>query len=620
MKSRQANFETLSGIHGGKVCYTIFVKKLQIWGGIFLRGKKVFWRNRVTKLLSIMLLLCMIIPTRAGEVKSPLSKSQAYVQKMGVGWNLGNSFDGFNTDGISDETAWGNPIVTKEFIESIKARGYDSIRIPLTVHTRYAYENGTWMINNEWLERYQEVVRWAADANLYVMINLHHDSWIWLADWDGNANSEQYLMFEAFWEQLATAFKDFGDEVCFETINEPYFSTGSDEEKQQKLDDLNKVAYDIIRSSGGNNESRMIVMPTMHTNHEKCEPLLALIDTLGDENIIATIHYYSEWVYSANLGVTSFDEILWGEETPRTSLVKAFDTVSNVFEAKGIGVVVGEFGLLGYDAGEEVLQVGEELKYYEFAHEYARVKGFSMMFWDNGSGINRREKGFPWKKPVVGNMLEACMTGRSSYAIELDTVYINEGSIGEIRIPLTLNGNAFVGIEGLVEGTDYTYNQGTVILHESYVKQKYSKVNENQYGIFDELVFMFSSGANWHQYLVKCNTPIFSDALGSNGEGIVIPVEFNGNRVRRANAIHNGVKVGPNNWWQWLQYASTYEADYKLGTLHVKPAFFSGLEESVLGEIIFEVEFYDGTFAKYLLSRTGIEPGNQIVGVRGYSE
>lgn len=246
------------------------------------------------------------------DKKIPSTRSNKYVAAMGQGWNLGNSFDGVDTNlSVEDtgECAWGNPTVTKELIQAVKAKGYDSIRMPMTVYKRFKEVNGKYVINTDWLARYKEVVDWAVEEGLYVMINVHHDSWIWLADWDGNTSSKEYKMYVQFWEQIADYFKEESDLVCFETINEPYFEcdTGSIT-KYDKLDKINLAACNAIRQSGGNNDTRMIVMPTYQTNHGYCDDLYNLITSLEDENIIATIHYYSEWCFSANIGTCMFDE------------------------------------------------------------------------------------------------------------------------------------------------------------------------------------------------------------------------------------------------------------------------------------------------------------------------
>ena len=129
-----------------------------------------------------------------------------------------------------------------------------------------------YVINEDWLARYKEVVNWALEEDLYVMINIHHDSWIWLSAWDGNKDSEEYRRFTELWEQLAAYMADLPEQVCFETINEPTFEDTGSMTAQKKLDEINLAAYYAIRNTEGN-EERMIIMPTLLTNHEKCVPL-----------------------------------------------------------------------------------------------------------------------------------------------------------------------------------------------------------------------------------------------------------------------------------------------------------------------------------------------------------
>ena len=571
------------------------------------------------RLLTCIITLSMMLPggiiksQAIAAVESTKTASQGYVEAMGKGWNLGNSFDGFDGDlnkKDGGETAWGNPVVTKELIKAIKDKGYDSIRIPMTAHRRYSLVNGKYTMDSEWIERYKEVVGWAVDAGLYVMINLHHDSWLWLSKWDGNKESVEYKTYVDLWSQLANAFKNYPKQVCFETINEPSFSDSENITGQAKLDMINLAAYNIIRNSGGNNGRRMVVIPTMHTNHEpkNSDPTYALINSLKDENVIATVHYYSEWVFSANLGKTGFDEVLWDETyTPRVAASKAFDIVYNTFTAKGIGVVIGEWGLLGYDAGQECNQLGEELKYYEYIDNLSKVKGISVMFWDNGSGIDRRDTGkYAWKKPLVGKMLEAGIRGeRSAYATELNTIYLSKTVDSNLDIKLTLNGNTFEGIEGLVEGLDYKYDTASakVTLFSSYINSRFKALAADKYDNIAELVMKFSAGADWHQYLVKYTKPELSPVTGTTS-GISIPVDFNGAKLRRATAFNESGKVGPHSgWWAYLQYNGAFYADYNKGTIEISKAFFD--DGSVKdGDIKFVFEFYDGQVVNYALKKS----------------
>lgn len=439
------------------------------------------------------------------------------------------------------------------------------------------------------------------------MVNIHHDSTEWLKYWDGNKSSEEYRKYTDFWKQLADYMKDEPEQVCFETINEPTFTEG---DAQAKLDEINRAAYDAIRATGGNNETRMIVFPTRVTKFEEGEPLYNFIKELDDENVIATVHYYSEWVYSANLGKTSFDEELWknSEEsyTARAAADYMMETIYNQFVKNGIGVIVGEYDLLGYDASEGCLETGEELKYYEYMNELARQNNVCLVFWDNGSGINRNDTtNYSWKKPEVGALLEASMTGRSSYATGSDNLYFKEEVAEDVNIPLTLNGNTFTGIEGLTEGTDYTYDSesATVTLKKEYVNSMFAKATG--YGTFATLVMKFSSGADWHEYLIKYTTPVIKKAEGTITGGIKIPVTFNGSRVRRVTAYQPAGKAGPNSdWWDYLQYDGSFGVDYEKGTFNLLSDFFADATVKT-GLMKVKVEFYDGQIVYIWLTVNG---------------
>jgi endoglucanase len=555
------------------------------------------------------------------EFNAP-SVSYYYVLAMGDGWNLGNTFDGVNTneeEADKGETAWGNPVVTKEFIQAVADKGYDSIRMPMTLQRRYSQdEEGNYVIDEAWLARYKEVVEYATALGLHVMINIHHDSWAWLANWDGKEESEEYVKYTQLWTQLAEYFKDESYLVSFETINEPYFDENvTTMSQQRRLDAINKAAYDIIRKSGGNNDKRIIIMPTLSTDYSKSEALYNLICSLDDPYVVATVHYYSEWVYSANLGRTGFDEDLWGsgDYTPRDSVDTVFSSVYDTFVKNGIGVVVGEYGLLGYDAGEQTNQLGEELKYYDYVNYVAKQKGLCLMFWDNGSGIDRTDTvDYSWKKAQVGAVLEAALNNeRSSYATGLDTIYLKKEAKKGVSIPLTLNGNTFVSVSdanGTLSASDYTYDEATatLTLSKAYVNKAYASLGEDEYGEIADLTLTFSAGADWHEHLVKCGSPEFTDVqvnivTNDDGEesenGIEILADFNGADVRRVTAYEDENRVGPNSsWWQWLQKDSAYATTDN--SLKLLSSFFD--DSSVkAGELTLSVEMYDGQIVEVKL-------------------
>lgn len=308
------------------------------------------------------------------------------------GWNLGNTFVA-----AGEETSWGNPVVTEEFIQTLRDQGYSSIRIPITWNYNHRLGSGPeYIIQEAFADRIQEVVDWSLDAGLYVMINIHHDS-----DWLLNMENERETVMEkykAVWNQISLLFKDYPSKLMFESINEPRFSDDWNKDEPvyfEMLDELNTAFYHFVRSSGVFNATRPLVLPTVTASpsEARMRELYKTIERLDDPNLIATVHYYGYYPFSVNIaGSTTFDE------TAREDIVQAFDRAYDTFVARGIPVIIGEFGLLGFDKKIETIQHGEILKFLEFFTYYAREKRLTVMLWDNGQHFDRRSN--TWNNPA----------------------------------------------------------------------------------------------------------------------------------------------------------------------------------------------------------------------------
>ena len=125
------------------------------------------------------------------------------IEEITVGWNLGNTLDATGGSGLSSETSWGNPLTTDEMLETVKAKGFDLIRIPVTWKGHLDAEDN---IDPFWLDRVQEVVNYAIDDNTYVIINLHHEDW----NYPFYDNKEKAVAkIKKLWGQIAERFKEY---------------------------------------------------------------------------------------------------------------------------------------------------------------------------------------------------------------------------------------------------------------------------------------------------------------------------------------------------------------------------------------------------------------------------
>nr|WP_319691292.1 glycoside hydrolase family 5 protein [Streptomyces sp. ME19-01-6] len=137
---------------------------------------------------------------------------------MQPSWNLGNTLDA-----IPDETSWGNPKAAKALFDTVRAQGYRSVRIPVT-WSGHQSSSAPYTIDATWMSRVKQVVDWAQADGLYVVINVHHDSWQWINTIATNHDGV-LARFKATWTQIAAAFKNYPQSLLFESNNESRSST-----------------------------------------------------------------------------------------------------------------------------------------------------------------------------------------------------------------------------------------------------------------------------------------------------------------------------------------------------------------------------------------------------------
>lgn len=469
-----------------------------------------------------------------------------FTAAMQPGWNLGNTLDA-----TGGETSWGNPKATPELIQKIKDEGFNSIRIPITWGHMMNEEN---VIDASYLARTKEVINYALDADLLVFVNIHHDSWQWLNAITPDENDANYLKFRAIWEQLAEAYKDYPRAVIFESINEPRFDKEST--YAECLDMMNKACVEIVRASGGNNAERLIVLPTKDTNSEQkyLDQLYGTITEINDPNIIATVHYYGYWPFSVNIaGETEFKGI---SVTDIDGLVSRLKTT---FIDNGIPVIIGEWGLLGFDTALDTVEHGEILKFFEYFCNAVRENGLTTMWWDNGQHINRYS--YEWADPSLMAIIKQSMQGRSSTA-ERDFINLFEGAVEDKQLKLSLNGNTLAGIRsesgGALSEDSYTLTEDTLTFKADYISALVT--DPAQYGRLETLYLEFSVGPDWTVYVYNTSTPEFTEVEGRKG-ALTIPCDFKGTQLKTVEAkyISGGSNSpGSQNWTTFKQYGDQF--------------------------------------------------------------
>lgn len=309
-----------------------------------------------------------------------LTAAELY-DKMTIGWNLGNSLDSVGT-GLSSETAWNNPTVTKELIDAVKEAGFDVIRIPVTWMGHLDDDN---VISEEWLARVGEIIDYALDNDMYAIINIHHDgndtnqSWLTPEPKDEEAMVDK---FETLWKQIAEYYNDYDEHLLFAGMNE--FHKGYSNPKKSYLeltDRLNQSFVDTVRATGGNNAKRILIFQSYNTNGEQAFKMAVPKDPASDK-LMAEIHFYDPWNFAGegkgDWGKTGKKTDNWGQEDWVDNL---FGRLKASFVDKKIPVVIGEYGAVNNKDGND-----DYRRYYiEYVTKAAKENSILPIWWDNGN-------------------------------------------------------------------------------------------------------------------------------------------------------------------------------------------------------------------------------------------
>lgn len=332
-----------------------------------------------------------------------LNQSQI-VEAMGPGWNLGNQLESV-TDNVPEETNWGNPVITEKLIQSVKAAGFKSIRIPVSYFAKID-DDKDYTIDSKWLDRVQEVVNYCIKNDLYAVINIHGDGYNtidggWLLC-NGKNQTEIKKKYKKVWKQIAERFKNYDEHLLFESMNEEFDGSYSEPNKEyyQNINDYNQIFVDTVRKTGDNNTKRWLIIPGWNTNIDYTAgdygfklPTDQYRDKSIDkeeQRIMISVHYYSPWDFcGGENGVIT----QWGNEADdpsktsttcdETYMKNQLNLMKTTFADKGYPVFIGEYGSIdktSYDSENEYYRAYFARKLCQLS----RKNGCIPMYWDNG--------------------------------------------------------------------------------------------------------------------------------------------------------------------------------------------------------------------------------------------
>lgn len=339
------------------------------------------------------------------------------VKEMGLGINLGNTMescgDWINKNGgvRAYETAWGSPVITEDMIKGYASCGFGVLRIPV------AWSNlmdGSYNIDPAYMARVKEITDWALDSGMYAIVNIHYDGgW-----WEKFPSEKDKCMqkYTRIWEQISEAFKDYGDRLMFESLNEEGGwdslwnryggGTAGKAESFGLLNEINQKFVDTVRSSGGNNAFRHLLIAGYNTDIDlTCDSAFVMPkDSAG--RCAVSVHYYTPSNFcileeDASWGKAKPD---WGSSSDISELTRNMDKLKKTFVDKGIPVIIGEYGVATKNKTPETIRL-----FLSSVAKEAYQRDMCPLLWDITNVFYDRQKcGF-----IDGELLRQIMAAKN---------------------------------------------------------------------------------------------------------------------------------------------------------------------------------------------------------------
>lgn len=331
-----------------------------------------FWK-KLTLLLALLVLTAgfAVFCIWRGE-------GRRFAAKLGNGINVGNALDVYGVRTYKQEakellyeTQWGNPPIERELFAAISASGLKSVRLPVSWCDHIDADG---RISAAWMERVSQVVDMALDEGLYVILDSHHEDWLSLEP----ARSEELCgRLESLWGQIAGHFAEYPQTLLFEGMNEPRLKESEVEwsvpprEQMELINSLNEVFVRAVRSSGGKNASRWLLIAP-YCNLADKTVLKAL--TIPDRRCIVSVHFYKPYSFCQKEDGSG----LWQEEW-RADFEEMMKDVDRALLRKGVPVLISEAGC------KDKNNLSERVKWVSALVKTAQAHGVGCFLWDNGS-------------------------------------------------------------------------------------------------------------------------------------------------------------------------------------------------------------------------------------------
>jgi endoglucanase len=311
----------------------------------------------------------------------------AAVPLMSPGINIGNTLE--NT--TVWETGWGNPLITKEFVESLARLGFKSIRLPVAWDT-YAVDG---KVQADKFSRVREVVDWITGAGMFCVLNIHWDGgWIDSGPKDkfpqthATFSPEAEQKFRSYWEQISAFFAGKNEKLIFEALNEEtnFSNEGSVQKAYATLTRVNQLFIDVVRKTGGNNAKRLLIVTGYHTDIEKtCASAYKLPKDTIPGRLFISVHYYTPYQFCGLTEDADWGKMMstWGTPDDVKQLEGLFDKMKGFCTTNDIPAYIGEYGV------SHKKEAASRARWISAVTNATISRKMVPVFWDTGNDISR---------------------------------------------------------------------------------------------------------------------------------------------------------------------------------------------------------------------------------------
>ncbi|MGN0604901.1 MAG: cellulase family glycosylhydrolase [Oscillospiraceae bacterium] len=406
----------------------------------------MIWNKRITSVVTsavfTMSALCttaQFVFSSGEEVSAELTSqtAQQITSQMTIGWNLGNTLDATAPNGTPSTaspkkfaTAWGNPEPTEELIDTVNKAGFNTIRIPTTwyQHLEYNEATDTYEINENWMAYVKQVVDWAYERDMFIILNIHHEQFINVAQFTDETLAEAQKKVGDIWKQVSKEFENYDQHLIFEGMNEPrqkgnssvseWGNGGEDGGYSWKyINTLNQTFIDAIRSEGSAANSERLLMIPAYVATTDTQALNAVEIPEGSGNIALSTHAYSPYFFTMATDKYANHEFPgksgYGEDYEQ-SLATLFSNLKSVSQSKNVPIIMGEFSASDFSNTES------RVNWAKSYLGYAKDAGIPCVLWDNnvvddGTASSGEAHGYiyratntiyPNSKPVLAAMMD----------------------------------------------------------------------------------------------------------------------------------------------------------------------------------------------------------------------